>query len=296
MVKILQIAGNLVCITCLAAVFLGYLGAWHPAGDSFAVFRVPLACLALVLLCLVRAPRWLRLAGGVLVGLALIGWAWLMVPPAVQEAPFTLYQKNLLYLPADRAPLIEDILNADPDFVTLQEVSRANRPVMQALKNVLPSQHYCPFAAVGGVAVLSRYAIVPGSETCVPGGGMAAMQVQTGQGPVWIVALHLQWPWPHPQAAHVDQLLPSLRAMQGPKLIAGDFNTVAWSHTIARIEAATGTARVAPLALTFTLPHIPMRIGIDHILAYAGGPGRMERRPLLGSDHNGLLAWVRAGP
>ncbi|MEY8837495.1 endonuclease/exonuclease/phosphatase family protein, partial [Cribrihabitans sp. XS_ASV171] len=148
---------------------------------------------------------------------------------------------------------------------------------------------FCPFAAVGGVAVLSRFPKVPGSETCVAMQGLAAMRVETPLGKVTLASIHLHWPWPHGQAAQVDRLLPVLEALPRPVILAGDFNAVGWSHSVARIARATGNERIGPHAGSFVLPHVPYPVTIDHVLAPGGAA---EVMPRLGSDHFGVLARV----
>lgn len=273
----------------LAAVAAGYGGAVHPLGDSLAVFRLPLAGIAALALLLARRPRWFVLAG--LVGVALAMGPRLAKQWPASRAPghdLVLYQKNLLHVLPRPRRVVADIRARAPDIVTLQEVSPRNRAVLAALRDQYPYQQYCDYRAVGGTAVLSRWPAVPGSARC--GHGLTALQVRTPKGSVWAVSLHLRWPWPHPQAEQVTQLEPILRGLAGPVVIGGDFNAVAWSHTLARIEAASGTRRAGHEAASFALPYCGFGVGIDHVLASGARPGTIEMLDRLGSDHRGVLA------
>jgi len=279
----------------LAAVAAGYGGALHPAGDSLAVFRVPLAAATGLVLLILRRPHRLVWPGLALVALALLPRLWALRPvEAAEPAGLAIYQKNLLWLVGDPRPLAADILARAPDIVTLQEVGARSRTLLAALHDSYPYQHVCPYRRVGGTAVLSRWPAVPGSALC--GNGLTALRLDTPGGPVWAVSLHLRWPWPYPQARQVGQLAAVLRGLDGPKVIGGDFNAVAWSHTLARIAAASGTRRAGHEAATFALPYGGVGVGLDHVLASGARPGSIEVLDRLGSDHRGVLAWVTVAP
>lgn len=283
-----------------AAVALGYGGAFVPAFDSLAVFRLPLALAVLTVLVALRRPLWLVLPGVALMALAVVprlsaSWggpaARAALPagaPGRQE--LVLYQKNLLFRLATPDLVVADILARAPDVVTLQEVSRRNQAVVSALKTAYPAQNFCDYRAVGGPAVLSRWPMVPGSAECGP--GLAAMQVETPAGRVWAVSIHLRWPWPYEQPRQLNLLEPMLREMDGPKVIGGDFNNVAWSAGVARVEAASATGRVGREAVTFALPYGGLGVGIDHILASKDAAGSITVLDRLGSDHRGVLGRV----
>ena len=268
-----------------------YLGALHPVGDSLAVIRVPLALLtALAVIWTVWPPvlRW-PVALGLL---GLVAWHLLARVPtgAASDHDFTLYQQNLLFDRKDAGAFLEAIAKRAPDFVTLQEVSDANLSILVALAKSHPHQHHCPLNPWVGEAVLSRHPKVPGSEFCSDPDGLAGMQVETPFGPIWLVSVHLRWPWPHGQAAQVDGVLPFLDALEGHVILAGDFNAVAWSHTLRRMARASGTERIGPHLHSFARLPVPVHIGIDHVLTTPTYAQEVRRTPLLGSDHYGLFA------
>ena len=270
-----------------------YFGAYHPLGDSLAVFRGPLTIAgALSILGLARAG----FKGAVgLAGVLVLGSAYTVLAPrvgwsAAPNAPYALYQKNMRFKMPSTGGLRDDILAQNPDFITLQEVSRQNRPLLADLKTPYPAQVFCPFATVGGVAVASRWPMVAGSERCQPASGMAAMQLETPDGPVWLVSLHLHWPYPKGQAAQVRLLLPQLAELKGPVVLGGDFNMVPWAHTLRAITAATHTRRIGVPHYTLSLKGI-YSLPIDHVLVHSNDrPASSQKRPLLGSDHDGVLA------
>jgi hypothetical protein len=183
----------------LIALLFSFAGRWHPAADTLAVFRpgVALACLPFV--ALLGRRHWLFWPGLALVLAVLAIRAWDDRPGRGPAPGFTVYQKNMYFGMQDHAPLARHIRAAAPDFVTLQEVTRGNAAMLDVLSDILPSQHVCPFAAVGAVAVASRFPAVSGATVCAEGDGLVAMQVETPEGPVWIVSIHLHLalaPWP----------------------------------------------------------------------------------------------------
>lgn len=273
-------------VALMALLAAGYLGWLHTSGDSFAVFRAQGATvLAMAALGCLAHGTW-RLGG---LGLALALTAGVPLALSYQTAgvagDWTLYQKNMLFRNADLAGLEADIRATAPDVLTLQEVTQANRAMLAALKDVLPGQVWCPFRAVGGVAVATRWPVVAGTETCAH--GLAALQAETPKGRVWLVALHLSWPWPYEQATHLGKVLPVLEALEGPVVLAGDFNAVPWSRAVGRIAEAAGSRLARPVHGTLPSFGPLLVLPIDHALVPAGG--QTELRGLLGSDHRGVV-------
>lgn len=269
----------------LAASFGGGL---HPLGDSLAVFR-PILTGGLIVVC-AMVWRWRIAQFFMAISLVLGVWqgAQLLPHTGPETTDITLYQKNMLFRPADRTAFLQDLRNVSADFVTLQEVSRANAWILQELVDLYPHHLLCNGHSVGAVAILSKTPLTIRDCGTRPGFARAVSMLH-GQ-PVQIYALHLHWPWPYGQADHLASLLPDLVPLRdGHTLVGGDFNMVAASTTLRRIEQATQTDRVGRHVRTFSLRGYPL--GIDHVLA-TGGQGRLDVRPLMGSDHHGIVAQI----
>ena len=106
----------------LAALALGFTGRWHPLGDSLAVFRLPNILVSAALIFALPKRR-LILAGlfFILLSAASMGiYYWPQKTEA--ENSLRLYQKNVRYDGTNRAAIRADILQTNPDFITLQEV------------------------------------------------------------------------------------------------------------------------------------------------------------------------------
>ena len=283
---------NLLANIPLALLLLGALPDLHPVADSLAVFRVPIGGIC-VLVGAVFLPLWPRKYALMMIALG-AGAALPILFHAFPDTPdktarYALYQKNLSFRNQTIGAVAQDIQTRKPDFITLQEVTIPHKALLKSLAKEYPTQLVCPFGTVGGVAIAARWPVIAGSETCFDNQGMAAVQLRTPDGPVWLVSVHLHWPYPFEQAGQVAALLPKLGRLNGLKILAGDFNMVPWSGTVTRIEQTGDLNRIGYINGSFWLKRV-FPLPIDHVLISAPNTGTVENLPLLGSDHNGVLA------
>ena len=271
----------------------GYLGWLHPLGDSLSVGRGAAAAAVLVL-AVFASFAGLRMAAFVSMLLAMLTGGQVLLAYSWPGLPgtYSVYQKNMLFRNAELPVLAADIRAANPVIVTLQEVLPENRVWMEGLKDAWPHQILCPGGVVGGQAILTRLDPVPGTEFCGP--GLAAMQVVGGTAdnpePFWVVSVHLRWPWPYGQADHVRLLLPILDKLQGPAIMAGDFNMVRWANSVTQMADILGVRPAGPTTGSYIGLSSVLPLPIDHVFSTLGG--RVNLRPAAGSDHLGLLAEV----
>lgn len=280
---------GLIAALSLLALVASYGGALHPAGDSLAVFRPVLAGVLILAGLGLRRVVWQ--IGAALLGVAAVApLIWVALPVAAPQGGVVIYQKNLRFDLADPSDLIWDMQQTGADIVLLQEVSQRTLSIPQRLHNSHPHQVICPAHRVGAVAILSRFPFA-GPPDCHRNTGLATARIETPVGQVSTAVLHLHWPWPSIQSQQRLKLLPALRDLPQPVIVAGDFNMVPWSHSVASIEAATGTTRVGPVRPSFVLQGVyPMPI--DQVLAPTGWQAQVQMRDLLGSDHRGMLARI----
>lgn len=285
MVRARQVLVNSVAGVLGAAFFGSFAGALHPLGDSLAVFRIPLA--VAFALWVIWSPwlAWLRLS---LSMICLAAMAQIVAQKYVShpDGPITIYQKNLLFENDQVEALAADIRSTQPDIVTLQELTSRNAALVRDLRTDFPYQASCALVEWARVAILSRWPVE--GEICLEGQGLVGLQVMSPDGPFWAFSLHAFWPWPHGQAEQIGTLLPILDDLEEPVVIAGDFNMVPWSYAVQSIQRSIGATRAGPLFPTLTKMGAPLPI--DHV--YAPGGGQATPRPLLGSDHSGVLAKV----
>lgn len=276
-------------VLSLVALAGGYLGWLHPLGDALSIGRGPASAAVFVFALLavwagMRTAAFWSLLLSLLTGMSVVlAYVW-PGPPGT----FPLYQKNLYYQNSDLPGLEADIRAAEPLALTLQEVSGPNRALLDALADAYPHQWHCTEGVRGGTAVLSALPPVAGATVCAP--GIAAMQVIYENQPVWIVSVHLSWPWPYDQRGHVRALRPVLEGLEGPVLMGGDFNMVRWAVSVRRLALSARVIPAGPTGQTFDGlgPFLPLPI--DHVFAPMGG--KTSFRPALGSDHLGVLAWL----
>lgn len=287
---------------------LGALGNLAGPFDSLALLRVPAAILlAATAFALTRPARWAAWA----LSAAMLGhWALGLLPgPPGQD--LTLYQKNVFFRNQAPERLIEDIRGSGADVVTLQELSARTLPIKQALGGTYPFVHACRFDH-WEVAVLSRLPFTEAPRRCSAERGLAAAQVATAAGPAWIASVHNPWPWPMEGWTRGRALADLVTGLAGPVVVAGDFNAVPWSATVRRMAAAArgrvlgparGSLRIDPVRMLFgsditgafdtALGPLAVPMPIDQVIAPGG---RRELRPLLGSDHRGILARIALAP
>jgi endonuclease/exonuclease/phosphatase (EEP) superfamily protein YafD len=228
--------------------------------------------IAQVLALVLAAIVWLAMAGGAL----------------AQSHVYTHYQKNMAFKNDAERQLADDILARLPDAVTLQEVNRDNDQVMQMLASAYPSQNFCQFKGIGGVAVLSRWPLIEGTRQCLRPLGATAIQVQMPDGPVWVISVHLETrdkPRHERQARELGQLL---GAIGGAMILGGDFNNAPQSGPVRDVANGAGVNRIGDAITTRRVGGV-IGVPIDFVFA-TGGRGEVAQLPLLGSDHYGVWA------
>lgn len=283
----------------VAALALTHLGRWVPLGDALAVIRPQVIVLSIpVILGLTlswQARVGRAVAAVVLISVTLTGLDWLggasRLGAEAVGSELTLYQKNLLWNGTDRAALLADIQAADPDLITLQEVSRQNALIVDGLKATHPYRLLCVSRGNGGIAILSRYPLITTGQSCSLGEGIVLARVDMPErDPIWVGSVHLNWPFPYDQARQVPGIIEGLLGLEGSVILGGDFNMVPWGSAVRRIGDAARSDRIGGYASTYPGFGMLAPLAIDHVLIPQGATGAIEIRPRLGSDHHGLLA------
>lgn len=288
----------LVCATLLMGlVILGFTGHFFAAGDSIALLRPQVGLLLLLFgLILLVARAWGYALASLVFALVAVGSVAAGLVPAPKECEdgcLTLYQKNLMSQAWPRYGLADDILLSNADIVTLQEVSRHNQKYMSNVFAHYPNSAMCEFRPEQNVAILTTLPVVEGSEFCVPGDGLVGAQLITPKGDaVWIVSVHLRWPYPYSQFEQSKRIAERIEELQGPVVIAGDFNMASWGASVRRIGLAAGNHVFGSVLNTHNLGSWMMPMPIDNLLLPKGTTGTTELRPFMGSDHLGIVARI----
>jgi len=268
------------------ALVLGLFGAYHPFFDGIAIGR-RVAIYAVLILTGLSLLMHGRRGLGIVCFFAAIGVFASFHLSNAEKGSVRIYTKNLWYANAEVTAVAADIRLTKPDVIFLQEVSDTNRSLLSSLKDVYPHQALCPWQGWNGGAVLSRWPLATAAPRCSPERTLIAVNVARPEGAFWAVGVHLQQPWPDVQWAHLEQGMSVISNLDGGAIVAGDFNTVPWAAAAGKIGQFTHTRPVQPQQITFHL----WGVGLPLDQVWADG-GRAELRPLLGSDHHGVVADV----
>lgn len=281
----------------IGLVLIGFSGGFFAPGDSAAVARPALGALLALWAVVLFAIKARRLAvASMAVAVLAIGSLvpGYFAPEAVcRSGCLTLYQKNLLAKAWPRYSLADDIINSGAQVVTLEEVSDFNRHFMKNLFDHYTDAITCRFRPNQDDALLTSLPVVPGSAFCLARTGLAGVQLVAPDGkPIWVVTVHLSWPFPFGQFHQSAEIAARLSKLHGRVLIGGDFNMVPWGASVHRIAQAARTRRLGPWRNSYKMGSSILPLPIDQVLVPKGASGTVELRPFLGSDHLGLLAHI----
>ncbi len=282
-----MIRGCLVGLAFVAGllVMIGFLGSIHRSIDTISMGR-PIFGLISIVGIFVAKPIWSKL-----LFLAVSAAGCLTVAsvffPQEPGGDLRIYSKNLWFANSEVPALVADIEAATVDVVMLQEVSDQNKFVMDLLEESFPHQHLCRFSGWSGIALASRH---PFDEEpiCSSWRAVAVAPIRLEGERVWLVSAHIPWPWPHDSSANEAEGERVLAKLDGAVVVGGDFNIMPWTGRVGRIATITETQLAGPVRSTLSFRRIPLPL--DFVLAPGGGS--LEVRPLLGSDHAGIVADV----
>jgi endonuclease/exonuclease/phosphatase (EEP) superfamily protein YafD len=269
--------------------------------------------IALVLGLLVHGWRWaLALA---VIGFAASAWTfvpeWLSSLPARPTANGTvlkLMTHNVFGLNYDVKRVAAVIAAENPDIVALQEYF----PEQQGLDGLLkPTYPYAVRCQGGKRANLGLYSKIPFdremSEKDCPDSANATQRTAhiiagftLADGTHFsVMTTHMDWPFPiDRQRQELAAAAAEAKAVIGPLIVVGDFNSTPWSYAMKGFEAAAGLRRETRNLVTFPeLFTVPPRISRDEIVHTAPflpldqvfergvTVTELHRGPATGSDH-----------
>lgn len=284
---------------------LGFLGAAHPALDSFAHFRAHLAVL-MGLLALPLLFTSLKREGAMVLLFAILAFGTTLgvtreflggsgaAKTEVSGARYSLVQINLRYDNPEPKGVLQMVARERPDVIAYEEAGPEWGKWLGILQGGYPHRLDCHNAATGlSVGILSRRPFAENRQTACAGDGKLAMApVDFGGSVVTVAAFHSWWPWPGEQAQLIDAISPELQKIQGPRIMAGDFNAVPWSHAVHRMEQASGTRALSGIGGTWMADILPVTLApylglpIDQILvSHEIEAPQVSAREDAGSDH-----------
>jgi endonuclease/exonuclease/phosphatase (EEP) superfamily protein YafD len=302
-----RVIGGLVLCVLILPLTIGLAalsGVGHRWVDILAQFPAPMLALTVILVALsaVLRLRVAALAGlVVLVVLAAALWPQVMADrgrPKAGAPVVTLYSANLLSTNTETDAIVASIKAANPDILVLIEVPLS---VSEHTGELLPQYPYrlgSPWPGFGagttGNVILSRYPLTPGAIRA-PGLSYALATVDTPLGKVNVVGMHMTRPWPYQfqwgQLSQAMALKILVGKLQGPVIVAGDFNSVSSARVGRQIQTDIGLKANpgwpgswpsnVPAAFAFTIDQVYRTPDLAVIDRRIGKPTGSDHRPII---------------
>ena len=286
-------------------------GHGHRWSDLLAQFVAPALIMAAALLvgAVLLRSRVLSLGAIIVCGLLLLAgsrqWATPRGEPEPGSPVLTLYSANLHIRNEDVEAMAASIAAGDADVVVLVEVGPAPSA---ALDRILAGY---PHRVVSGRVdrplpsrslIASRYPLEQ-IRLRIPSLHIVAAQAETPLGPITVAGPHFTRPWPYQiqweQIRQAEGLAAWAQSVEGPVLVAGDFNSVS-SGRIGGIVQNEGDLIAAP-GWPGTWPaRLPAFASLTIDQVYRSSELAIIDRRLgrsMGSDHRPVITrFVRAVP
>lgn len=291
-------------VVALIPVLLGLQNRWV---DILAQFTAPALIASVVLIAGLFLFR-MRVAAGlalpVVIILTLVVWPqWFPSGPAPEAgAPeVRLYSANLYYLNTDTDRIRRSIEAADADVLVLIEL--ASDPALR-IADLLEGYPYRVASmrldqtrGPSRSVIASRFPLTARAD---PPDGLhsVAATARTPLGPINIVGVHLTRPWPFQsswgQISQTMALTAVVRDLNGPVVVAGDFNSISNARIGRQVRRGLGL-HPAP-AFPGTWPaNLPSAVGLTIDQVYASPDlAYVSRRlgPPTGSDHRPVITEI----
>ncbi len=210
-------------------------------------------------------------------------------------AEFRVLSFNVLESNDRHAEIADFIAGSGADIVVIMEAARM-RQHLPKLETVYPYRAGCVSAATCDLMMLSKLAL---SDTELRSLGttypnrMIVARTEIAEEPVTLVAAHLTKPYFDGAGLHeVWRLTEHLSEIDGPLVLAGDFNSAPWSDAIDMLIQRADLLPPPRYNATWPTEFGPLGVPIDHIFSRA--PIVIEDIEALadpmGSNHLGLFA------
>ena len=197
--------------------------------------------------------------------------------------------------------LLDIVVAESPDVLVLQEFRNVFDERLRELDTLYQHRVKLPRRGPFGLALYSRYELAEPAEFDLGGSPAMRARLRAPAGDFTLINVHLRAPMRPRLAAQRNRqlgLLAELRAtLEGPLVVAGDFNVTPFSPYFSDLLAATGLrdARAERGFSTSWPTFLPLLgIPIDHCLVTDDfAVVDLRRLPAFGSDHYPVLAQLR---
>lgn len=218
---------------------------------------------------------------------------------ASTKTSLTVLSFNVLHNNPKREQVAEYLIDNPPDVAVLME-AEGIQAHLDDLRIVFPSIVGCTDETCD-TAILSKFPVL---ETRIYSlhpfmrPRLVVARLDLGQVETTVVAVHLSKPYfDTANASELQMLGAALLKQTGPLVLAGDFNSAAWSNSIARMVEDNRLAPPPTLLATWPVEAGDFGIPIDNMFSRDGAMIRsIATVPPMGSNHRGLLAVVDLMP
>ncbi|MGD1905189.1 MAG: endonuclease/exonuclease/phosphatase family protein [Leptolyngbyaceae cyanobacterium] len=289
------------------------LGRWHWAFDWFTLIcdrTFGLALLLAIAFALLRWWPWLALATVLLFLNGALLWGYLPFnsggAPAVaaETADLRLYIHNIYYQNPTLAAVVAEGKAYDPDVIFLMEYSEAIQAQIESQFTDYPYRLIKPSRYTMGLALFSRLPLEVSQIHQFEGNWIPIFEtvIALGKQSFTLIGGH-PWPpaprWAQLHREQVAAMAQVAAGVEGPLIIAGDFNATPWSFALRDLmsKAKVRDARLG-FGLAKTRHHFPYpSLMLDHglvsaewqVVNYQQGNAR-------GSDHQPLILDLKQRP
>ncbi len=225
-------------------------------------------------------------------------------PAAPAEGTLTMMTHNLFGMNYEMEKVTAAIFAEDPDIIVLQEYFGEQATDLHPL--LLAKYPFFVRCRGGKRANLGLYARIPFEQVedgACPNDAygttrtahiLATFRTEDGK-PFSVITTHMDWPIPVArQREQLSALSEVVDKIDGPMILAGDFNSTPWSYALRDFVARNGLVRETMNLLTFpmswhyfgawrdTLPFLPL----DHVMTRGGiVVHEVHRGQATASDH-----------
>ncbi len=194
------------------------------------------------------------------------------------------------------------------DVVVLQEVPEGMADRLRSMNGVYPHQFIVEpgarlnsevYAGQETLAILSIHPIAARGVVRPSGQGRIALVARLsipGAEDPWIVTVHPAHPATPARLSARDSYLLDLAGfiaeLDGPVIVAGDFNVTPYAPAFRLFLDASRTATARHFPATWPAPLGPLGVPIDHVLVRDARVATLDALPFPGSDHRPLRAEI----
>ena len=300
LIKLIRLGFVLGALGVATLAILGLFGFAVPEFDLLnhaQIFLLPGTVIALVILA-IALRGWWRSAAIIYALVGLAASANVILPETVSSlqarptAPtsgsITMMTHNLFGMNYEMEKVTAAILAEDPDIIVLQEYfGEQATDLHPALLQTYPYFVRCRGGKRANLGLYSRIPFDQVDDGACPNNAYGTTRTahilakfQTEDGKTFsVITTHMDWPIPvSRQREQLSALSDVVDKIEGPMILAGDFNSTAWSYSLRDFVAGNGLVRETLNMLTFpmswfyfdawrdTIPFLPL----DHVMTRGG--------------------------